>query len=78
VLVPFAMVTPLLVFIGVPPLASAVWHLAAMVSSSAVMLLATLRRHRNLGFSRWTPWLWFGCLEVGGVPFLVAWNVLGF
>jgi len=78
VLVPFAIVTPLLALIGVPPLACAVWHLAAMVSSSAVMLLATLRRHRNLGFPRWTPWLWFGCLEVGGVPLFVVWNVLGF
>jgi predicted DCC family thiol-disulfide oxidoreductase YuxK len=78
VLVPFATLTPLLASIGAPPLVCAVWHVAAIVSSSTVMLLATRRRHRNLGFPRWTPWLWLGCLEVGGVPLFVAWNVLGF
>ena len=77
VLVPFGIVTQLLALGGVPPQVCAAWNLAALVSSSTVMLLATIRRHRNLGFPRWTPWLWLCGLMVGGVPFFVTWNVLG-
>ena len=77
VLVPFGIVTQLLALGGVPPQVCAAWNLAALVSSSTVMLLATIRRHRNLGFPRWTPWLWLCGLMVGGAPFFVTWNVLG-
>jgi predicted DCC family thiol-disulfide oxidoreductase YuxK len=72
VLAPFAFAAWLLTVLGVTPVAGLLVHITGLVLSILTMLRATIRRHRNLGFPRWTPWLWFAGMWVGAAPFLIG------
>jgi predicted DCC family thiol-disulfide oxidoreductase YuxK len=76
-LLPFAVVTVALAGLGLPARAGAAWSALALASSGASMLLATLRRYRNLGLPHWAAWLWIAVLAAGGLFLLVRWDLLG-
>jgi hypothetical protein len=76
-LLPFLIAAPLLAAAGASPALNACVQVAGVLASSALMLRSMLWRHRNLGFPRWTTWLWFAALEAGGLPLFLYWDLLG-
>lgn len=74
----FAVVAFLLAPLGLPSSTCAFWNALALVSSVLSTLLATVRRHRNLGFPGWSPGLWLAAFEGPRIGLVVAWDLLGF